>query len=54
MKYTPLLLVVLLCSSCWRMPKEGDVSTLPMTNNPSLIHQSGGGASSVPTPGVEY
>src|SRR4029077_17573938 len=34
-----LLFVLLACTSCWRMPEEGEVSTLPNVNSPSLIRK---------------
>ena len=34
-----LLITMISCSACWRMPQEGEVSTLPTTNNPNISPQ---------------
>lgn len=34
-----LIIVMTTFCSCWRMPQEGEVSTIPATNNPSVIKQ---------------
>ena len=39
LKRLGLLLILLACSSCWRMPEEGEVSTLPNVNSPALIRK---------------
>ena len=44
-----LLFLVFLSTSCYRMPEEGEVSTLPNTNNPSLTRQKEN-----VTPALEY
>ena len=36
-----ITLVCLILTSCYRMPSEGEVSVIPNTNNPSLIHKEG-------------
>ena len=33
------LLLFILSTSCYRMPTKGEVSVIPNTNNPALIHQ---------------
>ncbi|MBS0635259.1 MAG: hypothetical protein JSR37_07330 [Verrucomicrobia bacterium] len=45
-----VILLVLVSSSCYRMPEEGEVSTLPNTNNPSLTRHK----ETVPMPGIQY
>ncbi|MDB6082025.1 MAG: hypothetical protein JWO53_1297 [Chlamydiia bacterium] len=52
MKQLFIAITLLLCSGCWRMPKEGEVSTLPNTNNPTLIHEKNPGL--MPSPQVDY
>jgi hypothetical protein len=49
MRYLLFLLSLFFLSSCYRMPEEGEVSVIPMTNNPHLTGQPAGGM-----PGVEY
>lgn len=41
MKKTALLLMffALFCSGCYRMPEEGEVSVVPITNNPAVTGQ---------------
>ncbi len=46
------ILLLVATSSCWRMPEEGEVSTLPNVNNPSLIHKPS--SDMIPTPEVGY
>lgn len=29
------------CFGCYRMPEEGEVSLIPMTNNPTITHSQG-------------
>ena len=43
-KYRFLFIVAsLFClSSCWRMPEEGEVSTLPTVNNPQVTRNQTG------------
>ena len=31
-----LLIVISMCSACYRMPEEGEVSVVPHTNNPQF------------------
>ncbi len=45
-----IILLVLLTASCYRMPDEGEVTTLPNTNNPSLTRQKNPSL----MPGFEY
>ncbi|MCE5295253.1 MAG: hypothetical protein LLF94_11675 [Chlamydiales bacterium] len=49
MKYM-LLVIAFVVSSCYRMPDDGEVSTLPNTNNPQLT-----GHKETPLmPGIKY
>jgi len=48
-RYSLLLLSLLFVTGCYRMPEEGEVSVIPMTNNPNVTGQSTGGM-----PGIEY
>ncbi len=41
--------LITLLASCYRMPSEGEVSVVPNTNNPQLIHKE----SSPWAPGVD-
>jgi hypothetical protein len=41
MKKISACFLLLFFTSCWRMPQEGEVSTLPNINNPAVTHQSG-------------
>ena len=52
-KYILFLIPLILLTSCWRMPQEGEVSTLPNVNNPTLTRQQNTGISQV-MPGVSY
>ena len=36
MKYVFCFLLCIVAVSCYRMPEEGEVSTIPDTNNPSM------------------
>jgi hypothetical protein len=36
-------------TGCYRMPDEGEVSVVPITNNPAMTRKGSGW-----TPGVEY
>jgi len=36
-KYASVIALVFLLASCYRMPDEGEVSTIPTTNNPNVI-----------------
>jgi hypothetical protein len=51
MKKEALLAIISLVifAGCYRMPREGEVSVVPTTNNPSITRQGTGY-----TPGVEY
>jgi len=48
-RYLVILFASLLLASCYRMPDEGEVSVIPMTNNPHVTGQASGGM-----PGIEY
>jgi len=39
MKYWFFIITCLTCTSCYRMPEEGEVRTIPMTNNPTMTRQ---------------
>lgn len=34
-----ILSALILCTSCYRLPEEGEVSVIPVTNNPSMTRQ---------------
>lgn len=36
-----LFVTSILCSGCYRMPQEDEVSLIPNTNNPSITKPSG-------------
>jgi len=36
-----LFMLAVISSSCYRMPDEGEVSVLPVVNNPSSIRTAG-------------
>ena len=44
-----IALLILVCTGCYRMPEEGQVSVVPVTNNPSMTRSKGGWV-----PGVAY
>ena len=37
-----LILIVLFCTGCYRMPDEDEVSLIPNTNNPTIARPPGG------------
>jgi len=48
--YLLLILLVFHLTSCYRMPEEGEVSTVPNTNNPTNTRQKNPSL----MPGIEY
>ena len=36
--------LLILFTGCYRLPEEGEVSTVPNTNNPSVYRQERGGS----------
>ncbi len=49
MKYVAIL-IVFFATGCYRMPEDGEVSTLPDTNNPNITRHK----EKVLMPGFEY
>lgn len=50
MKAMLFFLFLVVTTSCYRMPEEGEVSTLPTTNNPSLTRKP----NQTVMPSIEY
>lgn len=52
MRFLFILALSVLCSSCYKLPSDDCISTIPVTNNPQVVPQKGGGGMSMP--GVDY
>jgi hypothetical protein len=50
--YILIFLLCLLATSCYRMPEEGEVSTVPNVNNPRYTGKNDGTINALP--GVQY